>query len=38
LATEAAKKWKFAPTNSQDSRKWLLRFEFTRSGTVGHVV
>jgi TonB family protein len=36
LATEAAKKWKFAPADSQDSRKWLLRFEFTRSGTVGH--
>jgi TonB family protein len=36
LATEAAKKWKFAPANSQDSRKWLLRFEFTRGGTVGH--
>jgi TonB family protein len=36
LATEAAKKWKFAPANSQDSRKWLLRFEFTRGGTIGH--
>jgi TonB family protein len=36
LATDAAKKWKFAPANSQDSRKWLLRFEFTRGGAVGH--
>jgi TonB family protein len=36
LATAAAKKWKFAPANNQDSRKWLLRFEFTRGGTIGH--
>jgi outer membrane biosynthesis protein TonB len=32
LAAEAARKWKFAPANSRDYRKWLLRFEFTRSG------
>ncbi len=32
LAAEAARKWKFAPTNGQDYRKWLLRFEFTRGG------
>lgn len=36
LATEAARKWKFAPADNQDSRKWLLRFEFTRSGATGH--
>jgi TonB family protein len=35
LATEAAKKWKFAPADNQASRKWLLRFEFTRGGAVG---
>jgi TonB family protein len=35
LAIEAAKKWKFAPADDQDSRKWLLRFEFTRGGAVG---
>jgi TonB family protein len=36
LATEAARKWKFAPADNQDSRKWLLRFEFTRGGVTGH--
>jgi TonB family protein len=36
LATEAARKWKFAPAGNHDSRKWLLRFEFTRGGTTGH--
>jgi TonB family protein len=36
LATEAARKWKFAPTNDPVSRKWLLRFEFTRGGATGH--
>jgi serine/threonine-protein kinase len=38
LATEAARKWKFAPADNQDSRKWLLQFEFTRSGTTGHAI
>lgn len=32
LATEAARKWKFVATDDQASRKWLLRFEFTRNG------
>ncbi len=36
LATAAAKNWKFAPADKQDSREWLLRFEFSRSGTTGH--
>jgi TonB family protein len=36
LATEAARKWKFVPTGNHDSRKWLLQFEFTRSGASGH--
>ena len=35
-ATEAAKKWKFAPAVEQAPRTWLLQFEFTRSGTIGH--
>jgi TonB family protein len=35
LATEAARKWKFAPADNQDSRKWLLRFDFTRGGVTG---
>jgi TonB family protein len=37
LATAAAKKWRFAPADSQGPRRaWLLRFEFTRSGAEGH--
>jgi len=36
LAREAAGKWRFAPADKQDSREWLLRFEFTRGGTTGH--
>jgi serine/threonine protein kinase len=35
LGLEAAKKWKFAPADSQDSRQWLLQFEFTRGGASG---
>jgi serine/threonine-protein kinase len=38
LATDAAGKWKFVPANDQDSRKWLLRFEFSRDGVTGHLV
>jgi len=35
LGRDASKKWKFAPADSQEPRVWLLRFEFTRSGTTG---
>jgi TonB family protein len=35
---EAAKKWRFAPADSQDSRQWLLQFEFSRSGAAGQAV
>ena len=35
-AREAARKWRFAPADKQDSRQWLLRFEFARGGTTGH--
>jgi serine/threonine protein kinase len=38
LATEAAKKWRFAPADSQDSRQWLLQFEFARGGASGQAV
>jgi eukaryotic-like serine/threonine-protein kinase len=31
-ATDAAKKWRFAPADGADSRQWLLQFEFTRAG------
>jgi TonB family protein len=36
LATAAARKWKFAPAENQDSRERLLWFEFTRGGTTAH--
>jgi TonB family protein len=36
LATAAARQWKFAPADDQDSRRWLLRFDFARDGTTGH--
>jgi TonB family protein len=36
LAKEAAGKWRFAPADNDDSRDWLLRFEFARGGTTGH--
>jgi TonB family protein len=38
LATAAAGKWKFTPAADQDSRKYLLRFEFSRSGATGRAV
>jgi outer membrane biosynthesis protein TonB len=38
LATEAARKWKFAPADNQSPREWLLQFEFSRSGVTGHAV
>jgi TonB family protein len=34
-ATDAARKWRFAPANGQDSRTQLLRFELTRAGVTG---
>ena len=36
LARDAARKWRFTPADQQDSRQWLLRFEFTRGGATGH--
>jgi TonB family protein len=36
VATQAAGRWRFAPAEHQDSRQWLLRFEFARSGTAAH--
>jgi serine/threonine protein kinase len=32
LAADAAKKWQFAPTDTQEPRQWLLEFDFTRGG------
>jgi serine/threonine protein kinase len=37
LATDAAKKWKFAP-DAQASREWLVQFEFSRDGVTGHAI
>ncbi|MEP6549045.1 MAG: hypothetical protein ABJD53_16430 [Gammaproteobacteria bacterium] len=37
VAGDAAMKWRFAP-DSQDSRRWLLQFEFSRDGTAAHGV
>jgi TonB family protein len=37
LATETARKWKFAGADQQGTRKWLLWFEFTRNGASAHV-
>jgi TonB family protein len=34
LATAAARKWRFSSDN-QDSREWLLHFEFSRDGVTG---
>jgi TonB family protein len=33
LAVQASKKWTFAPTDSEEQRIMLLRFNFTRGGT-----
>jgi hypothetical protein len=35
-ALDAAENWKFAQDPDQESRVWLLRFEFTRAGTTAH--
>jgi serine/threonine protein kinase len=37
LATDAAKKWKFAP-DTQSPREWLVQFEFSRDGVTGHAI
>lgn len=38
LAADAAKKWQFAATDTQEPRQWLLGFEFTRGGAAGQAV
>jgi hypothetical protein len=38
LASEAARKWRFAATDDRGTREWLLRFEFGRDGTTVHAV
>jgi TonB family protein len=36
VASEAARKWRFAEAADRGSREWLLRFEFGRDGTTVH--
>jgi TonB family protein len=36
LARDAARKWRFAAEDKQDSRQWLLRFAFARGETTAH--
>jgi outer membrane biosynthesis protein TonB len=38
LATDAAKKWKFAPADNPSPREWSVEFEFSRSGVTGHAI
>ena len=38
MASEAAKKWRFAAADDRGSRQWVLRFEFGRDGTTVHAV
>jgi hypothetical protein len=38
LASDAARKWKFVPADSQSPREWLVQFEFSRSGVTGQAV
>jgi TonB family protein len=38
VASEAARKWRFAAADQGGSREWLLRFEFGREGTTVHAV
>ncbi len=37
LSGQAARKWKFAPSDER-SRQWVLHFEFSREGTTGHAL
>jgi TonB family protein len=37
VAGEAAKKWRFAP-GSEESRQWLLQFEFNHGATAAHAI
>jgi TonB family protein len=38
LALEAAKKWKFTPTESQTVRAWRLQFELSRGGGAAQAI
>jgi TonB family protein len=36
VASQAARKWKFAPASDTSNRQWLVHFEFSRTGTTAH--
>jgi TonB family protein len=36
VASQAARKWKFAPTGEKSARQWLVHFDFSRAGTTAH--
>lgn len=38
VASQAARKWKFSPSDDQTPRVWRIRFEFGREGTTAHAV
>ena len=38
LASDAAKKWKFAPADNPSPREWSVQFEFSRNGATGLAV
>ena len=38
LAADAARKWQFAPTDTQEPRQWLLEFAFTRGGAAAKAI
>jgi len=38
VAGQAASKWKFAPAGHENTRQWLVRFEFSRDGTKANAV
>ena len=38
VAGQAASKWKFAPADHENTRQWLVRFEFSRDGTKANAV
>jgi outer membrane biosynthesis protein TonB len=38
VAMRAARKWKFARTGDHVTRHWVVRFEFSRAGTMAHAV
>jgi len=36
VASQAARKWKFAPTDPKSGRQWVVHFDFSKTGTTAH--